>query len=313
MWALLPGILMGWSLGTNDAANVFGLGVGARAVSYRAAVMLTSCFVILGAYVGGARGMATYGALAGHDLATAFCVGLAAGATVTMMTVRRIPVSATQAAVGAIIGVALVAGRPVEWGVLLRIGVSWVTSPLGSLVFAYVLHRFLSPVLERWLGGLAVYNLALRWGIVIVGILGAYALGANSVANVTGVYVSAGLLSVPVAAVVGAGSIALGVLTYSRRVMETVGERLVHLGLLPALFAAISQAAVLRLFAYVGVPVSTSQAVVGAVLGIGLVRGVQTVNLRQIVTIGLGWVLTPVLAGVVGALLWLAIGWALPG
>ncbi len=132
-------------------------------------------------------------------------------------------------------------------------------------------------------------------------------------ANVTGVYVGAGLLSVPVATLIGAASIALGVVTYSRRVMETVGERLVHLGLLPALFAAISQAAVLRLFAYVGVPVSTSQAVVGAVLGIGLVRGVQTVNFRQMASIGLGWVLTPVLAGVVGALLWLILGWALPG
>ncbi len=304
---------MGWSLGTNDAANVFGLGVGARAISYRAAVVLTGMFVILGAYLGGARGMATYGALAGHDLATAFCVGLAAGLTVTLMTVRGIPVSATQAAVGAIIGVALVAGRPVEWGVLVRIGTSWVTSPLGSLIIAYTLHRFLSPVLERWLSGLAVYNTVLRWGIVLVGVLGSYALGANSVANVTGVYVGAGLLSVPVAAVIGAASIALGVLTYSRRVMETVGERLVHLGLLPALFAAISQAAILRLFAYVGVPVSTSQAVVGAVLGIGLVRGVQTVNVRQMASIGLGWVLTPVLAGVVGALFWLAVGWALPG
>ncbi|MFO8034287.1 MAG: anion permease [Candidatus Bipolaricaulota bacterium] len=312
MWALLPGILMGWSLGTNDAANVFGLGVGARALSYRAAVVLTSGFVILGAYVGGARGMATYGALAGHDLATAFCVGLAAGLTVTLMTVRRIPVSATQAAVGAIIGVALVAGQPVEWGVLVRIGASWVTSPLGSLIIAYTLHRFVSPLVEGWLSGVAVYNTVLRWGIVLVGILGSYALGANSVANVTGVYVGAGLLSVPAAAVLGGASIGLGVLTYSRRVMETVGEGLVHLGLLPALFAAISQAAILRLFAYVGVPVSTSQAVVGAVLGIGLVRGVQTVNLRQMAEIGLGWVLTPVLAGMVGALLWLALGWALP-
>ncbi len=303
---------MGWSLGTNDAANVFGLGVGARAITYRAAVLLTGAFVILGAYIGGSRGMDTYGALAGHDLATAFCVALAAGLTVTFMTVRGIPVSATQAAVGAIIGVALVAGRPVQWGVMVRIGASWVTSPLGSFIIAFVLHRFLSPVVEKWLAGVAVYNTALRWGIIIVGVLGSYALGANSVANVTGVYVGAGLLTVPMAAVLGGASIALGVLTYSRRVMETVGERLVHLGLLPALFAAISQAAILRIFAYVGVPVSTSQAVVGAVLGIGLVRGVQTVNLRQMLSIALGWVFTPVLAGIVGGLLWLALGWALP-
>jgi len=313
MWAIIPSILMGWSLGTNDAANVFGLGVGARAIPYRVAVWLTGVFVILGAYVGGARGMATYGALAGHDLATAFCVGLAAGLTVTAMTLRGLPVSATQAAVGAILGVALVAGRPVEWGVMVRITLSWITSPLGSMMLAFVLYKLLGPVFERLLSGLAAYDLALRWGIIVIGILGSYALGANSVANVTGVYVGTGLLSVPVATLIGGASIALGVITYARRVMETVGERLVHLGLLPALIAAASQAAVLRLFAYVGVPVSTSQAVVGAILGIGLVRGVQTVNLRQMGSIALGWVMTPILAGIVGMLLWIVLRGVLPG
>lgn len=312
MWAILPAILMGWSLGANDAANVFGLAVGARAVRYRTAVVLTGAFVLLGAYLGGARGMATYGALTGHDLATAFCVALGAGLTVTLMTIFGLPVSATQAAVGAMVGVALAAGRAVEWGVLVRIVLSWVTSPLGALVLAYLLHRVLGPLLERGLAGLTAYDRFLRWSIVAVGIGGSYALGANSVANVTGVYVGAGLLSVPAAALIGGGSIALGVLTYSRRVMETVGERLVHLGLLPALFAAISQAAILRLFAHVGVPVSTSQAVVGAVVGIGLVKGVSAVNARQLGAIFVGWALTPAVAGAMGFLLWLALGTFLP-
>lgn len=312
MWAIIPAILMGWSLGTNDAANVFGLAVGARAVRYRTAVVLTSVFVLLGAYLGGARGMATYGALTGHDLATAFCVALGAGLTVTLMTLLGLPISATQAAVGAIIGVALAAGRPVEWGVMVRIVLSWITSPLGSLVLAYLLHRFLGPPLQRRLAGITAYDTFLRWAIIAVGIGGSYALGANSVANVTGVYVGAGLLSVPAAALIGGGSIALGVLTYARRVMETVGERLVYLGLLPALFAAISQAVILRLFAHVGVPVSTSQAVVGAVVGIGLVKGVSAVNARQLSAIFVGWALTPLVAGVVGFILWLVLGSVLP-
>jgi len=312
MWAIIPAILMGWSLGANDAANVFGLAVGARAVRYRTAVALTGAFVMLGAYFGGARGIATYGALTGHDLATAFCVALAAGLTVTLMTLLGLPVSATQAAVGAIIGVALAADRSVEWGVMVRIVLSWITSPLGSLLLAYVLHRFLGPPLQRRLAGITAYDTFLRWAIVVVGIGGAYALGANSVANVTGVYVGAGLLSVQAAALIGGASIALGVLTYARRVMETVGERLVYLGLLPALFAAISQAVVLRLFAYVGVPVSTSQAVVGAVVGIGLVKGVAAVNARQLGAIFAGWAVTPVVAGAAGFVLWLFLGPVLP-
>ena len=312
MWTLFPAILMGWSLGANDAANVFGLAVGVRAVRYWVAVLLTGAFALLGAYLGGAQGMATYSSVAAQNMASSFCVALAAGLTVAGMTWRGLPVSTTQAAVGAIIGVALVTGRQVEWGVLGKIVISWVASPLGALVVAYLAHRFLSPLIETRLGGVFLYDQLVRYGIVAIGIWGAYALGANNVANVTGVYVGAGLLSVPAATLIGGGSIALGVLTFSRRVMETVGEKLVPLGPLPALLAVAAQAASLQLFAVLGVPVSASQAVVGAVVGIGLVKGVQAVNRRQLLGIALGWVLTPTLSGLVGALLWTLLGGLLP-
>lgn len=312
MWTLLPAILMGWSLGANDAANVFGLAVGVRAVRYLTAVTLTAVFALLGAYLGGAQGMATYSSVAAQSMASSFCVALAAGLTVAAMTWRGLPVSTTQAAVGAIIGVALVTGRQVEWGVLGKIVVSWVASPVGALVVAYLSHRFLSPLIEARLGGVFLYDRLVRYGIVAIGIWGAYALGANNVANVTGVYVGAGLLSVPAATLIGGGSIALGVLTFSRRVMETVGEKLVPLGPLPALLAVAAQAASLQLFAILGVPVSASQAVVGAVVGIGLVKGVQAVNRRQLLGIALGWALTPTLSGLVGALLWTLLGGLLP-
>lgn len=313
MWAILPALLMGWSLGANDAANAFGLGVGVRAVRYRTAVLLTAGGAILGAWLAGGAGFATYSALAEQGLRTAFCVALAAGLTVAAATWRGLPVSTTQAAVGAILGVALASGRPVEWGVLVRIVLSWVTSPLASLALAYLLHRGVSPLVERRLGGLLWYDRAIRLGILAVGTWGAYALGANNVANVTGVYVGAGLLTPLGAALLGGGSIALGVLTFARPVMETVGEKLVPLGAWPALLAVASQAAVLQGFSVIGVPVSASQAVVGAVVGIGLVKGVATVNLHQLLAIVVGWVLTPAVGGAAGYALWLAVGRSLPG
>lgn len=313
MWAILPAVLMGWSLGANDAANAFGLGVGVRAVRYWTAILLTAAAALLGAYLSGGPGMATYSALAAHGLGSSFCVGLAAGLTVTVMTWRGLPVSTTQAAVGAILGVALAAGRAVEWGVLTRIALSWITSPVASLVLAYALHRLVSPLVERRLAGLLWYDRTVRFGIIVVGTWGAYALGANNVANVTGVYVGAGLVTVPVAALIGGGSIALGVLTFARPVMETVGEKLVPLGAWPALLAVAAQAAVLQAFSAVGVPVSASQAVVGAVVGIGLVKGVAAVNARQLLAILAGWALTPAVAGLVGYILCLTVAPLLPG
>ena len=61
------------------------------------------------------------------------------------------------------------------------------------------------------------------------------------------------------------------------------------------------------LYAVVGVPVSTSQAVVGAVLGVGIIKGIQTVSGRTLLNILVGWCLTPVVA----ALLALAIDFAI--
>ncbi len=307
MWAIIPALFMGWALGANDAANVCSLAVTVGAMRFRTAILLTSLFVILGAYLSGQAGMGTYSALAGHGLGGAFCVALAAGLTVTVMTWRGLPVSTSQAAVGAIVGVALVTGKPVDWSVFGRIVVSWVSSPLGALILAFLLHRLFTALLFRVGLGLEALDRLARFGLILMGIWGAYALGANNVANVTGVFVGAGVLSPSLAGLIGGGSIALGVLTYSRPVMETVGQKLVQVGTWPALLALASQAAVLQLFTIVGVPVSSSQAIVGAVVGIGLVKGVSAVNLRQVLAILLGWVFTPALSGLVGALAWLAL------
>ena len=312
MWTLFPAVLMGWALGANDAANVFGLAVSVRAVRYATAALLTAAAALVGAYLAGSPGMTTYSALAHHSLSSAFFAVLAAGLTVTLMTWRGLPVSTTQAIVGGIVGVSLVAGRSVDWSVLGRIALSWVSSPVGSLVLAFVLHRLVSPLVERRLGGLVWYDRLTRWGLVAIGVWGAYALGANNVANVTGVYAATGLISFSAAALLGGASIALGVLTYSRPVMVTVGEKLVALGTWPALLALAAQAAALQAFALVGVPVSSSQAVVGAVVGIGLVKGVAAVNFRQLGLIALGWVLTPLVAGLVAAALWWAFARFLP-
>ena len=48
---LLGGLFLGWSLGANDAANVFGTAVGTRMVSFTSAAIICSVFVILGAII----------------------------------------------------------------------------------------------------------------------------------------------------------------------------------------------------------------------------------------------------------------------
>jgi PiT family inorganic phosphate transporter len=127
------------------------------------------------------------------------------------------------------------------------------------------------------------------------------------VANVTAVFVGAGLLSVFMATLVGGLSIALGILTYSKKVMETVGQKLVKLDPFSALVVVLAEAITVHFYTVVGVPVSTSQAVIGAVLGVGLIKGIQTVNRRTLQNILIGWFLTPVIACFLSATLFFVV------
>ncbi|HJO62196.1 MAG TPA: inorganic phosphate transporter, partial [Desulfobacterales bacterium] len=142
-----------------------------------------------------------------------------------------------------------------------------------------------------------------RIALIFAGCYGAYSLGANNVANVTGVYVGAGLLSPFYAALLGSLSIAAGVLTYSRNVMETVGKKIVDLDGFSAFIAEFSAAITVHLFTQVGIPVSSSQAIVGGVAGVGFLKGSKTVKKRTLIEIAIGWVSTPLSTGALAHLI----------
>jgi PiT family inorganic phosphate transporter len=113
---------------------------------------------------------------------------------------------------------------------------------------------------------------------------------------------------------IGGVAIAVGVYTYSRRVMETVGGSLLKLSPDAALIVVLAQAIVLFVFAskeletwllshglpaFPLVPVSSSQAIIGGVIGIGLMKGARAIKFRVFGQIASGWVTTPVMACVI--------------
>ena len=140
----------------------------------------------------------------------------------------------------------------------------------------------------------------MRTLLIAAGSYAAYALGANNVANVTAVFVGAGQLNIFGAKLLGGLSIAIGIITFSRPVMETVGRKLVSLDPFSALI-------VVHVYTLVGVPVSTSQALIGAVLGVGLVKGINTVSKQTLGNILLAWFLTPTIACFISIALYFAI------
>jgi PiT family inorganic phosphate transporter len=295
MYRLISGIFMGWSLGSNDSANIFGTAVFSKKIRYRTAVILCAVFVIVGALLEGRAGMQTLGGLVEQTADSAFAATLAAALTVTLMSVLKLPVSTSQAMVGAIMGIGILRSQ-INFEGLTKVLTAWVATPVGTIIVTLILYPLIGKFLRLLHINIFTRDLVLKWGLIVAGCYGAYALGANNVANVTGVYIQAGELTVMQAALLGGGSIALGALTYSRNVMITVGKKLVRLDPYSAFIAVFSMALVVHGFAIIGVPVSTSQAIIGSVLGIGIVKGVQTIRIRTLLMILFGWIGTPSVA-----------------
>ncbi len=329
LFFLTSGLFLGWSLGANDASNIFGSAVGSKMITFRRAAIIASIAVILGAVFQGAGTSGTLGKLGSvNEIGGSFTLALAAAITVYAMTKFSLPVSTTQAIVGAIIGWNLFTGNTTDPGTLSKIVVTWVSGPLLGAFFAILLYMLITKFKKSTRIHLITFESYLKIGLIVVGAFGAYSLGANNIANVMGVFVPAfnlqeinlGLFSLSSNQqlfLLGGIAISLGIITYSRRVMETIGGSIVELTSEAALVVVLAQSLVLFIFSSTAlanfmvriglppiplVPVSSSQVIVGCVIGIGLYRGARNINFRMLGEIGIGWIATPVVSGLIAFL-----------
>jgi len=139
--------------------------------------------------------------------------------------------------------------------------------------------------------------------MVITACAMAFAHGSNDVANAIG----------PVAAIVsivdsgeigqksavpiyilllGAVGIVVGLATYGHRVMATVGSNITELTPSRGFAATLAAATTVVLASGTGLPISTTHTLVGAVLGVGLARGIGALNLGVIRSIFMSWIIT---------------------
>ena len=331
---LSSGLFLGWSLGANDASNVFGTAVGSRMVRFSTAAFICSIFVIFGSVTAGAGAAGGLGKLgAVNALAGSFTVALAAAVTVLLMTDLGLPVSISQAVVGAIVGWNWFSGSATDINELAKIVSTWVACPILAAIFSAFIYKFVVLYIENTKPHLLSLDRNVRLGLIIVGAFGSYTLGANNIGNVMGVFVPsspfenikiAGILDISAVEqlfLLGAIAIAIGVYTYSKRVMMTVGGSLMTLSPTGALVVVMASSLVLFVFsskelsnfvASLGlppiplIPVSSSQAVVGAVIGIAMlqgIKGVRQVKWGVLGGIASGWVTTPIIAAVISFVL----------
>jgi len=324
---LSSGLFLGWSLGANDASNVFGTAVGSGMIKFRTAAIYCSLFIILGAVISGAGASHTLGKLGSvNALAGAFIVAFSAAISVYLMTIARFPVSTSQAIVGAIIGWNFFTGALTDSDSLTKIVSTWILCPVLAAMIAIFLYKLVVFIIYNYNFHMFKLDRYTRNGLLLAGIFGSYSLGANNIANVMGVFIPVSpfsditflelftLTAAQQLFFIGGLAIAVGVFTYSRRVMLTVGSGIMELSPVAAFVAVWSHSIVLFLFSSQSleaflkshglpsiplVPVSSSQAIVGAVIGMGLLKGGRSIKWGTVAGIASGWVTTPIISAVI--------------
>lgn len=131
----------------------------------------------------------------------------------------------------------------------------------------------------------------------------AFAHGSNDVANAIGPLAAvigvattgsvAAQSSLPIwVLIVGGGGIVVGLATYGRHVIATVGTKITQLTPSRGFAAELAAATTIVIASGTGIPISTTHTLVGAVLGVGMARGIEAIDLRVVGRILVSWVIT---------------------
>ncbi len=294
MVMIAEALFMAWAVGANDSAKAVGAAVGSGMIGFKRAVLLIAVFTTLGAVLGRSAVSTTITGLAmGMGSSEVSLVLFSAATAVILASLVGMPISTTQSIIGALVGSSFALGLPVEWGTVSKIVLAWVISPIVSALLAIAVYKLYRPIL-RSIKGLKTLELTQKWIVLLASAYSAFNLGTNELANVIGLSTSAGFLNPNLFLAL---SMALGTLTFSRKVMMTIGKDITILDPTSAFSSQFGAALAVTSANLFGLPVSSGQAIVGAISGLSLYKG-ERVNERLLVDIVKSWVRAPLIAGI---------------
>jgi PiT family inorganic phosphate transporter len=309
LFTILMGLGVGWTIGANDAANSLGTAVGSRVLTLKQAVVLISIFGFLGAFLQGSyvvktigKGIVPLNLLSQNSaLLVALVACFATCIWVVLATYWKMPISTSHSIVGAVAGAGIALHAQVRWKVFGDIFLCWIFTPVGAALLGYLFYRIFKNIFYRliprkyikpWLSVL----------IILSGCYVAFSWGANDVANATGVLTGAGVLTPQMSIILGGIAIVIGIVTWGYKVIETIGTQITYLLPIMAFSAQLASAINVHIYTLYGIPVSTSHSIVGAIFGVGLVRGMRVINAHILKEIVVCWLATPFITGLVSLL-----------
>ena len=305
--------------GFHDAANAIATSVGTRALTPRAALTIAAIFNFVGAFIGWATGSGVAKTIqsvttpgSGYAGLCLIAAALAGAIGWNLITWRfGLPSSSTHALIGAVVGAGLVFATVINWSTVWeKVVIPMVTSPFVGLILAFLVMRLIVAIFRN--RNPQKVGSGFRHAQTVSAAAMAMGHGMQDAQKTMGVIfllvVSMGYESadaeMPIWIVVAcAGAISLGTAVGGKRIMRTLGRRLIDLD--PARgFAAESVASGVLYATALGLdaPVSTTQVITGSIMGAGVEKRVSSVRWNVGINILWAWVLTLPGAAIIAAI-----------
>jgi PiT family inorganic phosphate transporter len=158
LWLIIGGagaiaFYMAWSIGSNDVANSMATAVGAKAITFKQAVLIAGVLNVVGAVFVGShvtdtvrKGIVDVCGINGNLLLLGFIASLLAAALwVTLSTWKEMPISTTHSIIGSLMGFGLIAGgvSSVHWDKVGSVVASWILSPVCGCILAFLVFKLI--------------------------------------------------------------------------------------------------------------------------------------------------------------------------
>ncbi|MFJ4717759.1 inorganic phosphate transporter [Streptomyces luteogriseus] len=317
---IIAGLSFDFTNGFHDAANAIATSISTRALTPRVALAMAAVMNFCGAFLGTGVAQTVGSGIIGAPEATSglllvLCALLGAIGWNVFTWWRGLPTSSSHALIGGLVGAALAASATVQWsGILDKVILPMLLSPLVGVVLGYLLHTGILWVFRRSAPRRVMrrFRLAQTVSAAAMGLGHGLQDAQKTMGVIVLALVTAGWqddFSVPVWVIAAVAlAMAAGTYTGGRRIITTLGRRIVHLDPPRGFAAETAAAAVLYTTAFlVKAPISTTQTITAAILGAGATRRFSDVRWQVARSIGAAWILTFPGAGIPAAALYLLL------
>jgi PiT family inorganic phosphate transporter len=311
-------LLLAFAIGAND--ETFASVVGVKRLSVRTAVMMGAVIAIIGGFllsdsVGETLREDISPDLHMQDDPVLISIYVAMAVSLILASVFGLPISSTEALVGAILGLSFAQGKKVDWGWggMGKVLTTWVISPIIGFTISFLIMKLVNYILSKTVHSFRrherannLFGYLLLLMVVWTGLSRAGNDINNAIAPIVPLFENGGPWYSRLPLLIGGLGLGAGLIIIGWRVLKTLGNDVVELTPESAFVTEGSAAVVVFTAVLIGIPVSGTMVLVSSFFGagIGMKKPINYKTMRMII---LFVVLTPIISGLIAVATYFAI------